>query len=599
MSVETAAPAAPQAGHDAPAAATRGGRAWWLVAIAVVVPVLAAAMSIVGRHWYPSGDHALEVLRIHDVATRHTPLLGAWSRWGWAHPGPALFYVLAPFERLFGETGVLVGMGLLNAFAIGATVAVAHRRGGITFAALTGLAVALLVRALGVDLVVDPWNPWAALFPFLLFVLLAWSVLCRDWRALAFAVVGGSFVVQAHAGYLPFVVVLLGGAAAYAVAGAIRGSAAPADRRAARRALGIAALVGLVVWLPALVQQAFGKHPNISAMVSYIRHPNEPAAGWTLAWGTFGEELRPVAPWVGGDDDNGFGLTAVAAVWPAALTLAALGAAGLFAWRRGRTHSARLAAIAVVSTAIAVLSTARLTGGFFVYTMRWWWIVAAVANLALVWAVLQAVDRSRLRRAATWLAVGGVVVTGVMTMTDLPARVPLADNSRVVAALSDPVAAALDRDSRYLVLSFDLTELGYASRGLYLELERRGFHVSAEHAEAADLQFGSWRLATPGEVDGLISVADVSDVAFRPPPGSRRIAGYDPLTPAERAREIGLEQSIRAQMGDRAPEGRVLVNNGFLQYVAEQAGARRDDVAELSRLQARGNGFAVYLSPAA
>ena len=84
-------------------------RPWVTVVVIVLVlaPVVAACISLLGRHWHAGGDQALEMLRIEDVGTRHTPLLGAWSRWGWAHPGPVLFYALAPFYRLFGETGVL------------------------------------------------------------------------------------------------------------------------------------------------------------------------------------------------------------------------------------------------------------------------------------------------------------------------------------------------------------------------------------------------------------------------------------------------------------------------------------------------------------
>ena len=58
------------------------------------------------RAWAPSGDRAIQVLRISDVGTSHTPLTGSWSRFGWDHPGPIVFWVLAPFARLLGDRGV-------------------------------------------------------------------------------------------------------------------------------------------------------------------------------------------------------------------------------------------------------------------------------------------------------------------------------------------------------------------------------------------------------------------------------------------------------------------------------------------------------------
>src|SRR4029079_9742726 len=77
-------------------------RAVYLTAALVSVPFVVAIVSVIGQHWFPSFDQALSMLRIRAVGTKNTPLLGAWSRWGWSHPGPALFWVLAPFNRLFG-----------------------------------------------------------------------------------------------------------------------------------------------------------------------------------------------------------------------------------------------------------------------------------------------------------------------------------------------------------------------------------------------------------------------------------------------------------------------------------------------------------------
>ena len=47
----------------------------------LVLPALVAAVSLLGRHWYGSGDQALEVLRIGDVGGQHTPLVGVVAVW--------------------------------------------------------------------------------------------------------------------------------------------------------------------------------------------------------------------------------------------------------------------------------------------------------------------------------------------------------------------------------------------------------------------------------------------------------------------------------------------------------------------------------------
>ena len=99
--------------------------------VATLAPTIVAALSLLGRHWHPAADLAIQVLQIDDVGGRHTPLTGAHSRYGWDHPGPLLFWLLAPFDWLFGTTGILVGVAVLNAAAIVGALVVARRRGGV------------------------------------------------------------------------------------------------------------------------------------------------------------------------------------------------------------------------------------------------------------------------------------------------------------------------------------------------------------------------------------------------------------------------------------------------------------------------------------
>jgi hypothetical protein len=564
----------------------------WLtvvVLVLVLAPALAACISVIGQHWHAGGDQALELLRIRDVGTRHTPLVGAWSRWGWAHPGPVLFWMLAPFYRLFGETGVLVGMGVLNGLAIAGVVLVAHRRGGPTLAALAGVMVALLVRSLGVSLIVDIWNPLAAFFPFVLFLMLAWAVLCRDWAMLPIAVFVGSFVVQIHAGYLPLVVPLLLFVSVFAAIALVR------SRRP--RWLVAAGVVALVVWLPSLVQQMASKNGNLAALFSYIRRPGEATAGWTTAFGTFGAQFRPVTSWVDGSD-VGLGFTAVARVWPAVLTLAAVVVVGLLAWRRRQRDAAWLAVVAVISVIAAVVATSKLTGPLFVYLTRWWWAVAAIATLAIVWGVTRLVGNRVLDSVVSGAAVVAMAVAGVMSASDLPVSFAHPDMVPAVGALEGPTARALDRNTRYLVERFDTSQLGFVSIGLFRTLDADGYHVFTPSDDVSDLQYGNWRVATPDDVDATISVVDTAESGWQPPPDGRLVASYDPLSPAQRARELELDAQVRSEMGTHAPSSRVFVLGPYERVAALSAGASLSAVDELATLQQRGDGFAVYVSPA-
>jgi hypothetical protein len=596
-----------------------GERSRVVVVVAVALaalPAIAAAVSVFGRDWYASGDQALELLRITDVGGRHTPLVGAWSRWGWSHPGPLLFWALAPFELSSGEAGVLVGTGLLNALAAAGATLVGYRRGGAQLALLVAFVEALLARSLGLDLLVDPWNPWAAFLPFVLFLLLVWSVLCDDFVLLPVAVGVGSFSVQTHAGYLPLVGGLLVIAVAWTASGPLRArrhaagshgatsSSSTSDRQVVdvRRYLGVSALVGLLTWSAPLIQQITSKSGNLGNLISYARTPSEPPVGWALSFGVMGEQLRLAGPWITGHDDpNIYGLSKTASTIPALVWVAVLVACVWWSRRQGSHDSARLAVVALVVLGLGLVATARTTPNSFVpYVLRWWWAIPAIATLAVMWTALSLCP-VRVRRPAALATLLALVVTVAISLAELPAGVPGPDQSRAMAALADPTAGALDRDHRYLVRGVDERTFRAATSALYLELYQRGFHVFSDHRRHAERSYGSWRLTTPDDVDEVVTIVNVAEIggSWRPPEDGRRVAVWDPLTGAQRARARELEESIRADMGEYAPVRRVLLDSAYSRDVAVAVGAEPEEVAELHDLQQLGDGYAVYVSPTA
>lgn len=177
-----------------------------LAAIVLVVPVVVAGIWALLHPWTPAGDWALMELRVRDVGT-DTPLVGPYSRYGWSHPGPLLFYLLVVPYRLLGENGsaLLAATALINVACLVGMVVVARRRGGNGLALLTVLAAAFLLHSLHPGFTWDPWNPYVTLLPFALFLLLAWSVSDGDRAAAPFAAVVGTFLVQSHIGYLALV----------------------------------------------------------------------------------------------------------------------------------------------------------------------------------------------------------------------------------------------------------------------------------------------------------------------------------------------------------------------------------------------------------
>ncbi len=88
------------------------------IAVAVVVVPLVVAVAVLSaRRWYPVLDLAMTELRLRDVGTRRTPLIGLPGRIGTfpdqgSHPGPLSFWLLAPGYRLFGSSAWAIGTSL-------------------------------------------------------------------------------------------------------------------------------------------------------------------------------------------------------------------------------------------------------------------------------------------------------------------------------------------------------------------------------------------------------------------------------------------------------------------------------------------------------
>jgi hypothetical protein len=163
-----------------------------------------------------------------------------------------------------------------------------------------------------------------------------------------------------------------------------------------------------------------------------------------------------------------------------------------------------------------------------------------------------------------------------------------------------PTANRIERERRYLVTGVDERLFNRSTSGLYVELHRRGFDVFANPPKDGENQYGSWRLAKSDEVDGIITIVNLAELGrtWKPPDGSRRIAFWDPLSFAQRARGRELEARIRASMG-QSPAGQVSLDSRKSRVFAIACGARPDDVDELHDLQKRGDGYAVYISPTA
>ncbi|MGI8794271.1 MAG: hypothetical protein ACR2H3_14035, partial [Acidimicrobiales bacterium] len=107
----------------------------------LALPLVVAVVQLRSPRWYPVLDLAMTELRVRDVGTTNSPLIGLPGRIGdfpkqGSHPGPLSFYVLAPLYRALGSMAwaLQAATAILNIVAMAASLAIANRRGGVRLA---------------------------------------------------------------------------------------------------------------------------------------------------------------------------------------------------------------------------------------------------------------------------------------------------------------------------------------------------------------------------------------------------------------------------------------------------------------------------------
>ncbi len=349
------------------------------IVLLLALPILGFALA--NGPYGPTEDHALLELGVRRVVAGHPPMVGVYSRFGWYHPGPALYYLLAGPYLLLGGSSMALPVGALavNAACL-VTVALLIRRHRGLLAALWALFVCLLyLRQLPGSFLLDSWNPYLPMLPFLVGALLCWAALQGDRWALPAALVILSACVQAHVSYA------VGAAALLAVTAVLlvwlhrrRGVQGPTARGWV-----VGGAATLLVWLPPLWQQLAGRgQGNLSALAADLGGRTSDAPGPGAALRLVGTELsrlpafvlgiRP-GPAVGGGPVH----------WSVQLglaTVAVLALAAVIATRSRDRCGLLLVAVAGTVTAAAAFAVTMARPPLLDYLVQW----ATVAGI-LVW----------------------------------------------------------------------------------------------------------------------------------------------------------------------------------------------------------------------
>lgn len=542
----------------------------------VSVPLLVAVVAFNRPQWHPIADLAQTELRVRDVGTRHSPLVGLAGRIGpWydpgSHPGPMSFWALAPVYRLLGGTalGLSASAAFLHSVAYGLVLWLAHRRGGVRVMAAVGAAGVLLVRAYGAVVFLEPWNPYLPVTWWLVLLLAAWGVLDDDPPMLVVAVVAGSFCAQTHLPYLGLVGGFGGILLAVSAWRIWRGGEDDApDARARRvRSLGAAVLVGLVLWAPPLIDQVNGVG-NLGRVREQLQHPDAdpigPVKGAREVVQRFGLDQ-----WVDAQD---VGASPTGSPWNASgiLVLGLWVLAALACWTGWVSAPAalrRLQFVLGVGTVLAFVASSRVTGELWYYLYLWAMGLAALTLVAIGWTLVVSLEGrvgtrepalGRLQRAGLAAPVAAGVVLSLLFLTTAPSAEPSRpDLSDDLGLAADQTIAALragdlpggGTDGRYLVRWEDPVAIGSQGIGLVNELERAGLTAGVEvgHRVGGTRH----RAMTPDEATAVLVLAvgpAIPTWEGREQGAGTRLAFVDTRTPAEAEAEEALGARIDAAL---------------------------------------------------
>lgn len=595
-----------------------------LVAL-LIIPLVVALVALANPRWYPILDLSMTELRLRDVGTADTPLIGLPGRIGQfateqgSHPGPLSFWLLAPTYRILGSSAwaMFAAAVAIHVAALATALWLARRRGGMPLLLGTAAVLAILISGYGADFLTQPWNPYMPLLWWFVLLLAVWSVLCHDLAALPVAVFAGSLCAQTHVPYAGLVAgmgaLALGGAAlAYR---ASRSDASPP--RSQVRWIPISLGLGALLWIGPVIDHFTAETSNLTRLVDHFGSPSEEPVG--LGQGVE-MMLLHLNPWrfITGEGAATGSLSSSAQVPPGSivpgLVVVALWIAAVVgAWRLRHRALLRLHVVVGAALGLGALSISRIFGQLWYYLMIWAWGITALLFLAIGWTAVElfATRWARTPSDSFLARLGAVALVGITVVssaafsvdaasTEVPAqplvRTMAAIMPATVEGLSDDDAPGRGRDEHYLVTWSDTLYIGAQGIALVNELERAGFDVGAEEAWGPPV--APHRVRDRDDATSYVHLANGFFLdQFRANPEAEEIAYFDPRSPAQRARYDELRTDVVADLRRTGNDEVIGLVDRNLFAAAIDPRVPADTQAKITEMHDLGLPTAVFVGP--
>lgn len=536
------------------------------------------------------GDLALIEMETRRVFSADPPLTGAYSRYGWRHPGAVLFWVWAPVYRLLGDSAraLSTAAALLAAFSFWWLVR--RYSPNAAFSAALGIGGLLTIATLGGGGAANAWNVNATTVPVMV-VLAGCSLTLAASDPLVPAITTTTwwlFVFETHAGtgvvLAPAVAVML----LVVVARRIWRPWQPEKRRSVI----VASVLLVLVAAPVLLDAAFHHGGNLRRLLMWSATNDEPATGWRTAATIVGRATslsflaEPVQP------HFLFEVTIRGGVLPGAALVSGAAAFVIAARRRDALAVATLSVLGVTWLA-AVAAIASIPTPVYFWLVGWLQPLGWMTWAIIVWVLVESIpsvrrpgahELSSVRRAAAvaLAAAGGVCAALASGAPTTPTNRSETQVTTLARAVETEMAS-----QTVLVVGADTFDAEVIAAGLLNELDRRG--VTACAGRRWEYKVSSRWGCRPGHPDSrrprwelLVRAEDRASA----PPNMRLVAESDYLSPEDRRR---VDFARRRVLDYLAAEGRSdlngMVGNELTAHIGADPNLQIDDPEVLDALE--------------
>jgi hypothetical protein len=414
-------------------------------------------------------------------------LVGPYSRFQWHHPGPFLFYAVAPFYGLSGfkTAGLSAGAVAINLTAVALLLWTMLRHGPPRLAIAVAVVSAFyLIRV--PELLVSPWNPHTLVVPMMALLVVTAAVANGRVWLLPLAAVLASFVVQCHVAVGPAALALL------VVAVALMTRSIPRSRRVATlsRPLAVTCVAALLAWCLPIVEQLKGQPGNLTELWKFffgMHHAGQPVRIAAVAWGyMLSGVLRSDFSLASGNV-----LTRLRSGWPLVVAVVELLIVALSV--RGtaddRGFVRMLATMLILTAAVSFWSITRIDGPVSDHEVFWLSGVGAL-NLAVAVEFLVGTVRrrsdgpTRLRPVVAAACIASYVACACVALVELAtftarSNVAPSDELAMTQAADAIHKYTIDRRVERPLFLIDQETWSFAA-GVLLQLQKRGDRFAVE-----------------------------------------------------------------------------------------------------------------------